>query len=131
MIATMDGNDSLKRVERKEDRLVAEEESGEVLPPASREKIDRRTAGEDYFLSKKETDCWNEKNWGEIVPLVPSNPLEEYIWANGECEDRWNNMKEQNIVKSAARFHENGWFVLLCRHMMVLSACDMIQSGEL
>lgn len=134
-----DGNDSLKRVERKEDKLVQREDSGEELPPASRERIDRRVAGEDYFIAPKEVDVWDEGNWDDIKVAewaVPKPSLEEAIasqedaWAHGGCEDRWSNMKEKNTVKSAAKFHENGWVVLLCRHMLVLAVCDMIQSGE-
>ncbi|KAE9395672.1 hypothetical protein BT96DRAFT_787875, partial [Gymnopus androsaceus JB14] len=33
-------------------------------------------------------------------------------------------------ARLVGRFLEYGWFVLLCRHMMVLVACDMIRSGE-
>ncbi|KAE9387272.1 hypothetical protein BT96DRAFT_777444, partial [Gymnopus androsaceus JB14] len=40
-------------------------------------------------------------------------------------------IKETNTVKSATKFQENGWFMLLCQHMMVLVVCNMVQSGEL
>ena len=128
MIAQMDGNDSLKRVERKEDRLVDEEEAGVDLPPASRERINRRVAGEDYFASLEETKAWDEVNWASIEDVTDGAdaPLLQHIWAEGRCEERWHNMKESNTVKSAAKFCENGWFVLLCRHMLVLAVCDMV-----
>lgn len=133
MIAQMDGNDSLKRVERKEDRLADKEEEGVDLPPASKEKIDRRVAGGDYFASLEETKVWNEDNWSSIEETTASETPEllQHLWAEGPCEDRWQNMKETTTVKSAAKFRENGWFVLLCRHMLVLAVCDMVQSGEL
>ncbi|KAE9388003.1 hypothetical protein BT96DRAFT_947939 [Gymnopus androsaceus JB14] len=41
MITQMDGNVSLRRVERKEDVLQEKEESGQDLPAASKEPIDR------------------------------------------------------------------------------------------
>lgn len=133
MIGQMDGNDSLKRVERKEDRWAEKEEAGLELPPASRERIDRRVAGQDYFASLEETKVWDENNWSSIEDPAPSADTEllHHVWAEGRCEERWHNMKEANTVKSAAKFRENGWFVLLCRHMMVLAVCDMVQSGEL
>lgn len=133
MIAQMDGNDSLKRVERKEDRLLDKEEAGCELPPVIRERIDRRVAGEDYFVSLEETKVWDETNWPTIeeTAVGAEAPLLQHVWAEAQCEDRWHNMKQGNTVKSAAKFRENGWFVLLCRHMMALLVCDMVQSGEL
>ncbi|KAE9398022.1 hypothetical protein BT96DRAFT_995208 [Gymnopus androsaceus JB14] len=129
----MDGNDSLMRVERKEDQLADKEEAGIELPPASRERIDRRVAGEDYFASLEETKVWDKSNWATIEETSSGADaaLLQHVWAEGHCEERWHNMKEGNTVKSAAKFRENGWFVLLCRHMMVLAVCDMVQSGKL
>ncbi|KAE9390804.1 hypothetical protein BT96DRAFT_832922 [Gymnopus androsaceus JB14] len=133
MIGQMGGNDLLKRVERKEDRWADKEEAGLKLPPASRERIDRHVAGQDYFASLEETKVWDENNWSSIEDPAPSADTEllHHVWAEGRCEERWHNMKEANTVKSAAKFRENGWFVLLCRHMMVLAVCNMVQSGEL
>lgn len=133
MILQKDGNDSLKRVERKEDRLVDKEDTGVNLPAASKERIDCRIAGESYFASLEETKAWDESNWENLAETPPdvSDPLLRHVWAEGRCEERWHNMKESNTVKSAAKFRENGWFVLLCRHMMTIAVCDMVQSGEL
>ncbi|KAJ3897771.1 hypothetical protein F5879DRAFT_813533, partial [Lentinula edodes] len=133
MIVSMDGNDSLKRVERKEDVLQEREEGGQDLPPTSKERIDRRVGGASYFASRKETNAWDEKNWGEIaeLPASESQPPISSLWVEGRCEERWQNMKETNVSRSSAKFFEQGWFILLCRHMMLLLACDMVQSGEL
>ncbi|KAE9401183.1 hypothetical protein BT96DRAFT_938043 [Gymnopus androsaceus JB14] len=111
MIAQMDGNDSLKRVERKEDCLVDKEEAGLELPQASRERIDRRIAGEDYFASLEETKVWDESNWDSIeeTSAGADAPLLQHVWAEGRCKEQWHNMKETNTVKSAAKFRENGW----------------------
>ncbi|KAJ3730287.1 hypothetical protein C8R42DRAFT_557216, partial [Lentinula raphanica] len=121
MIVTMDGNDSLKRVERKSDVLQEKEDNGVDLPPL---------AGEEYFLSRAETDIWNESRWQDVELHNPAASSSEHSWLESQCEERWHNMQEKNTVKSSAKFFENGWFVLLCRHMMLLLACDMIKSGE-
>ncbi|KAJ3765531.1 hypothetical protein FB446DRAFT_655158, partial [Lentinula raphanica] len=130
MIVTMDGNDSLKRVERKSDVLQEREDNGVDLPPHSRERIDRRVAGEDHFLLRAETDAWNETKWQEMETHGSAASSTGHSWVESQCEERWHNMQEKNTVKSSAKFFENGWFVLLCRHMMLLLACDMIKSGE-
>lgn len=137
MITQMDGNDSLRRVERKEDILQEKEEGGQDLPPASKERIDRRVAGEDYFASRAETQFWDEENWENIAVVVEGQDGEltseslEHLWEEGRCEDRWHNMQDKNTTRSAGKFFEHGWFVLLCRHMMFILACDMVKSGEL
>ncbi|KAJ3892332.1 hypothetical protein GG344DRAFT_45574 [Lentinula edodes] len=135
MIVSMDGNDSLKRVERKEDVLQEQEqgENSQGLPPVLKERIDGRVGGAAYFASRRETNAWDEKNWGEIAELSPeeSQPPVGSLWVEGRCEERWQNMKETSISRLSAKFFENGWFVLLCRHMLLLLACNMIQSGEL
>ncbi|GAW07724.1 hypothetical protein LENED_009735 [Lentinula edodes] len=66
MIVSMDENDSLKRVERKEDVLQEQEqgENGQGLPPVLKERIDGRVGGAAYFASRRETNAWDEKNWG-------------------------------------------------------------------
>lgn len=131
MLGNMDGNDSLKRMERKEDILREQEDEGVELPTRSKERVDRREAGSQYFLSRAETDRWDEKNWSDAAAVdnegeaTPSDG-----WAEGLCEERWSNMQENKTVKSAAKYAENGWFVLLCRHMIFLVGCDMIKSGE-
>ncbi|KAJ3729773.1 hypothetical protein C8R42DRAFT_570096 [Lentinula raphanica] len=131
MIVTMDGNDSLKRVERKSDALQEKEENGVEILPRSREKIDRRVAGVEYFLSRAETDAWNESRWEALAAGAPElASSSNHTWLESQCEERWHNMQEKNTVKSSAKFFENGWFVLLCRHMIFLLACDMIKSGE-
>lgn len=127
----MDGNDSLKRVERKEDVLQEKEEGGEDLPQASKERIDCRTAGEDYFATRAETTAWAESHWESIAEVLTADPPLNQPWAESQCEDRWHNMDEKKTSRSVGKFYEYGWFVLLCWHMMFLLACNMIRSGEL
>lgn len=169
MLAEVDGNDTMKRVERKEDVFREQEEAGAELPTRSKERIDRRIAGDQYLLSRAETDYWDEDNWANIqadavnfvsssgepssepsselpsLPLAGSSSSSElpslpsagsssgdstFIWAESGCEDRWSNMQEKSTVKSAVKYCENGWFVMLCRHMMFLVGCDMVKTGE-
>lgn len=138
MIVEMDGNDSLRRVERRGDSSLeplkeGEEEDTPRLGPL-KERPDHRVGGGSYFLSRHEVDVWDKDNW-EDVPQVEQphdhqkTPL-EMLWEDGRCEERWNNMKERNTSRSVGRFYEWGWFILLCRHMFLLVACDMIRSGE-
>ncbi|KAJ3890688.1 hypothetical protein GG344DRAFT_48941, partial [Lentinula edodes] len=131
MIVTMDGNDSLRRVERKEDTLQDVEKDGEALPQTSSERLDHRVGGEDYFASRSETIAWDEANWPHTDELPAADSPATHVWEEGRCEDRWENMKDTNTVRSAAKFFEHGWFVVLCRHMTLLLACDMVKSGEL
>ncbi|KAJ3817729.1 hypothetical protein F5880DRAFT_1460171, partial [Lentinula raphanica] len=132
MIMTMDGNDSLRRVERKEDVLHDEAISGSNVQ-VSRERLDLRKAGGEYFASREETSAWDESNWptdSQQNPVEPGTAV-EHLWAEGRCEDRWQNMSDAKTARSSDKFFEHGWFVVLCRHMMLLIACDMIKSGEL
>ncbi|KAJ7251888.1 hypothetical protein C8J57DRAFT_1437455 [Mycena rebaudengoi] len=58
MLVTMDGNDSLKRVLRKE--RCDHDDNGKPLPSALKERKDPRvdTAGKDYYLSSETVDLW-------------------------------------------------------------------------
>lgn len=139
MIVQMDGNDSLRRVERQGDAASepASEgtaEDGPRLGPL-KERPDHRVGGGDYFLSRAETEVWAEESWEDKAGLNDSAGSEapstmHQLWEEGRCEERWHNMKDKNTARAIGRFFEWGWFVLLCRHMMLLVACDMIRSGE-
>jgi len=133
MLATFDGNDSLRRVERTDDSKLdsSADNPGPALAP-SRERFDRRIGGGDYFLSPAEVDECEEKNWGQVHGLedISLTPAEQHLWAEGRCEERWHNAQDKNTARSVGRFMECGWFAFLCRHMMLLKCCDMIRSGE-
>lgn len=47
------------------------------------------------------------------------------------CATRWRNMSVQHTSKMWGVFDESGIFIALCRHGFVLSATDMVKSGEL
>jgi hypothetical protein len=90
--------------------------------------------GEEYFLSREEVDVWDKDVWEDVPPEKPSEEQQktakELLWEEGHCEECWNNMKDRNTTRSVGRFYEWGWFILLCRHMFLLVACNMIRSGE-
>ncbi|KAF9065536.1 hypothetical protein BDP27DRAFT_1424740 [Rhodocollybia butyracea] len=131
-VFAMDSNDSLKRVKRKEDILQEREDAGEDLPAASKECIDCQTAGEDYFVSWAETAKWDERGWESLqLPQGDPSAPPENFWADSGCEEKWQNMDEKKTAKETLKFFENGWFVLLCRHMIMILACNMVRSSKL
>ena len=135
MLATFDGNDSLRRVERTNELKHSASVDEEAAPTAapSRERPDCRVGGGDYFLAPGEVDRWEEKSWADVNELGDGFTLsaaEQHLWEEGQCEERWHNAQDKKTARSVGKFMECGWFVLLCRHMMMLKCCDMIRSGE-
>lgn len=148
ILATMDGNNSLKLVDDSFRRGT--------------QRIDARTGRADFWLSEEYVDqfkdevsnhgkrggmglpdegddddaAWldveaQEQDNGQFkrapadmdnpVPNVPSNP----------CTERWKNAGPDGQKKMFSMFLITGVFLCLCRHGMLLLLCDMIQSGEL
>jgi hypothetical protein len=56
MLTTMDGNDSLKRVLRRDKSSVGEDETGEPTLAKSREREDSRDASDGYYISRDRVD---------------------------------------------------------------------------
>ncbi|KAJ7222792.1 hypothetical protein C8J57DRAFT_1440271 [Mycena rebaudengoi] len=114
MLVTMDGNNSLKRVLRKEH--CDYDDNGKPLPSASKERKDPRvdTAGKDYYLSRETVDLWAKERLAELAK-VP----------------RWKNLSEDMTSRMWGVFDETGVFLALCRHRFVLLLADMVRSGEL
>ncbi|KAJ3749419.1 hypothetical protein DFH05DRAFT_1593958 [Lentinula detonsa] len=119
MMAAFDGNNSLKRVQRREPT-----EDGKTLG-AVREKLDIRVGGGDYFLQPEQVDLWDEPSWGRWLDWVPSGK-----GAKNSCADRWANMNESKTARSFGCFEANGIFAGFCRHSFVLAFADMIRTGE-
>ncbi|KAJ3911844.1 hypothetical protein F5877DRAFT_54846 [Lentinula edodes] len=128
MMVAMDGNDSLKRVERRKD--AADDSLAEVAGSGVVERTDPRQAGGDYFISRVSVDEWAEENWKNAPVLVPQDSFRDWVWKTGRCEEKWHNASDKNTGKSWAKFDENGIFLLICRHGLVLSLSDMVKSGE-
>ena len=127
MLATMDGNNSLKRLLRRE---VLVDKDGERTTGNSSERLDLREGGGDYFLSQSEVDKWDK----EVLKLRPKEQETEAV--NDEpppCErdGNWKNMNAAVTVKMWGVFDETSIFLSLCQHGFVLLVVDMVQSGEL
>ncbi|KAL0568063.1 hypothetical protein V5O48_013924 [Marasmius crinis-equi] len=126
-MAAMDGNDSLKRVERREAPTELEVEG------RLKERFDPRVGGGDYFVSEDEANRWERTNWPNLDGYQAER-VEERIGDSKagvkKCEERWDNMKSGHTDKEKAIFRETGIFASTCRHMFVLWLTDMIKSGE-
>ncbi|KAJ7021959.1 hypothetical protein C8F04DRAFT_1312196 [Mycena alexandri] len=123
---TMDGNNSLKRVERREGYTTADgvKVSGEYV-----EAIDDRAAPRDYYIPAAEVDRFAKGGGEELLKGFLPDPK----WAEGTdgCGDGWQNMKEHVTQKARGVYAETGIFGAFCRHSVCLLICDMIRSGEL
>ncbi|KAF7353148.1 hypothetical protein MSAN_01502300 [Mycena sanguinolenta] len=126
MLTTMDGNDSLKRVLRREKATMAECEMEEPVLGKSRERVDNRDAGDGYYISRERVERWARDRLADRLPMQP-----EKIGGDNPCADRWKNMINDVTSKMWGIFDETGVFLALCRHGFVLVIADMIRSGEL
>ncbi|KAJ6487325.1 hypothetical protein DFH09DRAFT_948590 [Mycena vulgaris] len=130
MLVAMDGNDSLKRVLRKEAHDF--DDDGNPLPSASKERHDprARAAGKDYFLSREKVDAWSKEVLAGLVD-IPVSRLLDAPEEKTACEERWKNLSEDLTKRMWAIYDETGVFVCLCRHGFVVLIADMVRSGEL
>ncbi|KAF7965149.1 hypothetical protein HWV62_45386 [Athelia sp. TMB] len=124
LLFTMDGNDSLKRIQR-----YTLDENGSSQHSA--EAIDSRAVNDGLYLAREEVDKWANEN---IEDMMGSLANEEEVDADadyGPCVDRWKNMKEDLTKRMWGIFDETGIFLALCRHGFALVLADMVKSGEL
>ncbi|KAJ3769675.1 hypothetical protein FB446DRAFT_648232 [Lentinula raphanica] len=121
LLATWDGNNSLKRLRRTE-------RVDDDMPQLgkSKEGIDTRQAGGDYYLSREEVDRWSK----ESIQQLASGGADE-AEAESSCANRWKNLSEELTTKMWGVYEETGIFLSLCRHSFVLLVVDMVNSGEL
>ncbi|KAF8189469.1 hypothetical protein K438DRAFT_1763685 [Mycena galopus ATCC 62051] len=125
ILVTMDGNNSLKRVLRRE-KVGSDGDMGTGAKFVVGKSKDSRDAGDGYYLDREKVNEWSKHRIAEMLPMEAvegedSNP----------CADRWKNMVEDVTAKMWGIFDETGIFLCLCRHGFVLVMCDMIKSGEL
>lgn len=127
MLVTMDGNDSLKRILRKESDTI---DSGgtSLVVGKSTESFDSRQVSGDYYLSREVVDRWAKDRLHEqLQNIVPGSDYED----NNPCATRWTNMINDMTSRMWSVFDETGIFLALCRHGIVLLVTDMVRSGEL
>jgi hypothetical protein len=124
MIACMDGNDSLKRMARRENTI--DDDGNQVRGEAStsNERDDSRVGGGDYFLSQEEVNKWGK---GALKDM-PAGGNEANT---SPCSERWKNLKEEVTSKMWSIYDETGIFACICRHGFLLIMVDMVKSGEL
>ncbi|KAH9853435.1 hypothetical protein C2E23DRAFT_698062, partial [Lenzites betulinus] len=139
LLATMDGNSSLKLVD---DSF----RSGE-------RRVDLRTTRTDLYLTNEEVDIFKDEVRkrkkpadGDEFDSNDDGEREEAEWINEDtvtnhvdepsegtslCAERWRNAGPEARKKMFTLFQITGIFATLCRHGQVLVLCDMIRSGEL
>lgn len=123
MLVTMDGNNSLKRILRKEAPLLDDTREATSQKLASIESPDSRKVYGDYYLTRDRVDQWaqNRVEGAINTGAVTDTP----------CASRWTNMAADITSRMWAIFDETGIFLALCRHGFVLVVADMVRSGEL
>ena len=135
MLYTMDGNDSLKRIQRREAIPISTDESvNSPEPPKPPEPVlgkpsestDTREAGKGVYLTNEQVDQWSKEILMQLCPAYTEDETED-----NPCAVRWRNMKTALTAKMWGIFHETGLFLALCRHGFVLMLVDMVRSGEL
>ena len=124
MLYTVDGNDSLKRILRREAAPPTSVEMDEPVLGESSESTDTREAGKGVYLTREQVDEWSKEILEELN--VPNDDDEE-----SPCAERWRNMKTELTARMWGIFKETGLFLALCRHGFVLLLADMVRSGEL
>jgi len=126
MLVTIDGNDSLKHVIRR-DPAPNIEDGGELsLVRESIEQLDERDAGADYYIPHAQVNHWVKAH---IQDLLPSELKEDDD--DNPCAGRWSNMVNEVTAQMWGIFDETGIFLALCHHGFALVVADMVCSGEL
>ncbi|KAF8171730.1 hypothetical protein K438DRAFT_1981881 [Mycena galopus ATCC 62051] len=105
MLTTMDGNDSLKRVLRRE---KATSKMGEPVLGKSRERVDNRDAGDGYYISRERVERWVRDRVADKLPMQP-----EEMDKDNPCVDRWKNMINDVTSRMWGIFDETGIFLAL------------------
>ncbi|KAJ7318586.1 hypothetical protein DFH08DRAFT_819863 [Mycena albidolilacea] len=126
MLSTIDGNDSLKRVLRRDKSSMAQDETGELTLARSSEREDSRDASDGYYISRERVDPWAKSRLGDRLPIEAANMDED-----NPCAEQWKNMINDVTSRMWGIFDETGIFLALYRHGFVLVIADMIKSREL
>ena len=130
MLITMDGNDSLKLILRRESvQTPMDEEAGAPKVGLSMEQPDSRKVGGSYYLTREVVDQWAKEYIAQELANASINSLEED--EENPCGGCWSNMISDLTARMWGIFDETGIFLALCRHGFVLVVADMVQSGKL
>ncbi|KAJ7728633.1 hypothetical protein B0H16DRAFT_1330810 [Mycena metata] len=128
MLVTMDGNDSLKRVLRREPKDF--DENGNLVPGTSNERVDPRVSkvGNEYFVPREKVDLWSKDKVDQWRKDWEARKKKR---SSAGCEERWKNLADDSAKRMWGVYDETGIFLCLCRHGFVLLVEDMVRSGEL
>jgi hypothetical protein len=113
MLYTIDGNNSLKRIIRRETVPEAPEPTAQapttteempqpVLGPSSEVK-DSQTVGRGIYLTREQVNEWAKEVLTELVPGFDNDN-------NNPCAKHWWNMKTELTAKMWGIFEETGFF---------------------
>ncbi|KAF8576774.1 hypothetical protein K439DRAFT_1622589 [Ramaria rubella] len=116
MLVAMDGNKSLKRVERARCERNAH---GVTVQCENIERENKRTIMSDMYLGQEAVNVFRHEVKHHKDPDT------------GMPRGQHNPHADESTKKQLAIFHETGVFLAACRHGNVLAMCDMVQSGEL
>lgn len=128
MLYTMDGNDSLKRIQRRDAVSISADNSISETPVLgdSSESMDNREAGKGIYLTNELVNQWSKESIAQLCPVYSEDETDD-----NPCAERWRNMRTDLTAKMWGVFQETGLFLALCRHGFVLMLADMVRSGEL
>ncbi|KAF8524734.1 hypothetical protein JB92DRAFT_2703082 [Gautieria morchelliformis] len=137
MLVAMDGNESLKRVERAQREKTSD---GGIHSSQNIERPDSRYIQDHMYLNEAQVNYFRH----EPDLVAPSPAVRPVFAADADegrpidgvdqpnpCIERWENLADDSTKKHLGIFHETGLFVAVCRHGCALVMCDMVQSGEL
>jgi hypothetical protein len=128
ILMTVDGNNSLKRAERRDRRVT---DSGAVIVGPSVESLDDRQPPRDYYLSETEVNRFGK----DAVAAAVTDFIADPKWLEGDdkdgCGKIWQNTKEAVVRRARGVYEATGIVAAFCRHSVCALLCDMLKSGEL
>ncbi|KAG2056750.1 hypothetical protein BDR06DRAFT_981178 [Suillus hirtellus] len=120
-LASIDGNNSLKRWVSSTYGLTAQEDSRK---PHSDYWIDQMTV--DAFKDEPSKSSLDQQDdWEDLVNV----PVESETSFN--CTEWWRNAGPKQQKKMFSVFDESGIFIAAYQHRFILLACNMVHSGKL
>ena len=126
-ISIIDGNTSLRRVNRHESTSKKKFQSDYFLP------VDKVNEVEMPGASRQVCFWCGSSVEPLLTPDVEDNPLHEVVEDGdvGQCVRNWRAALPDNLKSMFSIFDETGIFVAVCRHGFILTCVDMVRSGEL
>ncbi|KAJ7867083.1 hypothetical protein B0H14DRAFT_3084142 [Mycena olivaceomarginata] len=108
MLGTQDGNNSLKRFERRQRELFLP--TGSTIPGASKERLDNRVAPGDFFLPRDYVEEFAKDTVDVLMRGFEEGAEED---EGTGCDERWENMKEDVTARAWGMYDETGIFPAL------------------